>query len=213
MALGASGASPQSTHEHRRVMMNRLVTMLSAGVAAVMLSGSAWAAGRRHGHPGADRSCEDARGSRGDCSCLRQGSGAVSRAMAKEHEAMARTYKAAAAAQKGMNAAAMAPLQQARWRSTRRQPSRTGSWRRRTGRWRRTAAPRNSRAPPAASGHRTRHQSATHGPTQLSILLGSAWSVAAHCPASWTSPVATDAGHGPGAGDFTDGADTRPAAR
>lgn len=85
--------------------MNRLVTMLSAGVAAVMLSGSAWAAGATVVTPAQIAAAKtpadhEAIAAEYDKEAARLDG------MAQEHEQMAKAYRSAET-KKGMDSSAM----------------------------------------------------------------------------------------------------------
>lgn len=87
--------------------MDRLVTMLSAGIAAVMLSGSAWAANEM---PVSATQIEAAK-TPADHEAIATAydkEAARLESMAKDHVAMARSYRAAAVGTKGSAPAAMA---------------------------------------------------------------------------------------------------------
>jgi hypothetical protein len=86
--------------------MNRLITMLSAGVAAVMLSGSAWAADATMVTPAQIEAAKTSADHEAIAASY-DNEAAQLEAMAKKHEGMARSYRAAAAGAKGANPAAM----------------------------------------------------------------------------------------------------------
>jgi len=87
--------------------MNRLVTILSAGVAAVMLSGSAWAADAAMVTPAQIEAAKTPADHEAIAAAYDK-EAAQLESMAKEHEAMAKSYRAAAAGTKGSNPTAMA---------------------------------------------------------------------------------------------------------
>jgi len=86
--------------------MNRMITMFSAGVAAVMLSGSAWAADAAMVTPAQIEAAKTS-ADHEVIAASYDNEAARLEAMAKKHEAMARSYRAAAAGSKGANPAAM----------------------------------------------------------------------------------------------------------
>jgi hypothetical protein len=87
-------------------MMNRLVTMLSAGIAAVMLSSSAWASGDVMVTP-AQIAAAKTPADHEAIAAAYDKEAAQLESMAKEHEVMARTYRTAATGMKGANPAVM----------------------------------------------------------------------------------------------------------
>jgi len=87
--------------------MNRLVTMLSAGVAAVMLSGSAWAAGDAMVTPAQIEAAKTSADHEAIAAAYDKEATQLDSA-AKEHEGMAKSYQRAATGTKGSNPVAMA---------------------------------------------------------------------------------------------------------
>jgi hypothetical protein len=87
-------------------MMNRLVTMLGAGVAAVMLSGGAWAAGDTMVTPAQIEAAKTPADHEAIAAAY-DTEAAQLESMAKKHEAMAKTYQTAATGMKGANPAVM----------------------------------------------------------------------------------------------------------
>lgn len=87
--------------------MNRMVRILSAGVAAVMLSGSALAAGDAMVTPAQIEAAKTS-ADHETIAAAYDKEAARLESMAKEHEAMSKSYRAAATGTKGSNPAAMA---------------------------------------------------------------------------------------------------------
>lgn len=87
--------------------MNHMVRLLSAGFAAVMLSGSAWAAGDAAVTPAQIEAAKTAADHEAIAAAYDKEAASLE-AMAKDHEAMAKSYGTSAAGTKGANAAAMA---------------------------------------------------------------------------------------------------------
>lgn len=85
--------------------MNRLVTLLSAGVAAVMLSGSAWAADAAMVTPAQIEAAKTPADHEAIAAAYDKEAARLDN-MAKEHEQMAQAYRSAGT-KKGMDSAAM----------------------------------------------------------------------------------------------------------
>jgi hypothetical protein len=87
--------------------MRRLIRIFCAGCAAVMLSGSAWAAGDATVTPAKIEAAKTASDHEAIAAAYDQEAARLE-SMAKEHEAMARSYGAAMAGTKAGNPASMA---------------------------------------------------------------------------------------------------------